>query len=184
MAGGFDGREVTTGPWVSSSERVKDRTHLSSSLILGDSFPRVGLEKAVPKALRCSRPGPCGPAGCSLLSSLQDFPLHRGSWQARLRPAAKPAGDRNWNAGWGIVQRGTKQIPAPGRPLPQSVKPGLPELLNSTPSALSDPLFKFSACLALLKIISIHLFFVLALRHYSLQELSARLTDAPISTQS
>lgn len=71
-----------------------------------------------------------------------------------------------------------------GRPLSRSVQPGLPELLNSTPSALSDPLFKFSACLALHKIISIHLFLVLALRHYSLQELSARLTDAPISTQS
>lgn len=75
----------------------------------------------------------------------------------------------------GTLCRGvpSRSLP-PGRPLPRSVKPGLPELLNSTPSALSDPLFKFSACLALHKIISIHLFFVLALRHYSLQELSAR----------
>lgn len=71
-----------------------------------------------------------------------------------------------------------------GPPVPWSVQAGLPRLLNSTPSALSDPLFKFSACLALHKIISIHLFLVLALRHYSLQDLSAQLTDAPISTRS
>lgn len=49
LAGGFEGREVTTGPWVSSSEGVKNRNHLSSSISLSDSFPRVGLERAIPK---------------------------------------------------------------------------------------------------------------------------------------
>lgn len=56
------GGKVTTGPWASSSEGVKNRTHLSSSLSLGDSFPRIGLEQAIPKASRCPDQAPSFPA--------------------------------------------------------------------------------------------------------------------------
>lgn len=132
---------------------------------------------------------------CSLSGSLGAFWVFPPSQTSRISHCTEEAGkpssgqlhsQQGPGAGMqaGDCAEGYQADPCLGRPLPPSVHPGLPDLPNSTPSALSDPLFKFSACLSLHKIISIHLFLVLALRHYSFQERSAWLTEAPISTQS